>query len=201
MQATVYYSPEAVGSLASLFFDGRYLYSRVHGLGSLGALDGFLKKIGKKLKKTVKAVGKGVKKVAKTSVKVIKKALPIVNQALTFIPGVGWAAKAALTVAEEGFKAIDKAKAKKLQKKQMQAVEQPAPVKVVPVKPVAAATQTAVTKSVSLPTTSPARKSLPVYGMRDFLTINNAVARNQVGAVITSYSIHYTKLYDLDKRC
>lgn len=102
---TVYYSPEAALSGASLFYDGSAffepLYNAVRGLN------------GKKFKGFLKKVGKGVKKVAKTTFKVIEKAIPVANAVLTFIPGVGWAAKAALTAAELGIKAAKKHKAKK----------------------------------------------------------------------------------------
>lgn len=127
-----YFSIEAIGSPYDYFFDGDSYYERATGLSGLRGIDGFLKKIGKKIKKvhkkavkTVKKVHKKVvkvtKKVAKGAIKVIQKALPIVNTALSFVPGIGWAVSAALTVAEMGLtaakKSYDKKKAREQAKK------------------------------------------------------------------------------------
>ncbi len=179
MLTTVYYAPDAVGSLSSVFTDGTYVYERVHQVGSLGALDGWLKKIGKKIKKVGKRALKTVKKVAKVSMKVVKKALPIVNTALTFIPGVGWAAKAALTVAEMGIKAIDKAKAKKKAKrmakvkKMTQTFNQAAAAK--------QQNTASISKSKNIQTASatPTQTAQPQYSTMDFVKINAAVNRSK----------------------
>lgn len=119
MNTTVYYSPEAVGSPHTYFVDKNYMYERVHGLGSLGTLDGWLKRIGRKLKKVAKKAAKVVKKVAKTTAKVLRKVLPVVNTALTFVPGVGWAAKAALTAVEIGLNVAHKASLRRARRRKM----------------------------------------------------------------------------------
>ncbi|WP_075603108.1 hypothetical protein [Saccharicrinis aurantiacus] len=194
MNTTVYYAPDAVGSPASVFTDGDYWYERVHQLGSLGALDGWLKRIGKRIKKGIKKVGKGIKKVAKKSFKILKKvskvagkvirkALPIVNTALTFIPGVGWAAKAALTAVEIGLNAYDKAKARKKAKrvkamvKKMNAKTTRLAKKAKPVSRVNKAPMTQ-NKKVSV---TPVSLPPPQYSALDFMKINAVVNRDKVG--------------------
>lgn len=127
-----YFSIEAIGSPYNYFFDGLYYYERAKGLAGLKGIDGFLKRIGKKIKKVTKKAVKTVKKVtkkavkvtkkvAKGAIKVIQKALPIVNTALAFVPGVGWAVSAALSVAEMGLtaakKSYDRKKAREQAKK------------------------------------------------------------------------------------
>lgn len=186
MTTTIYYAPDAVGSLASIFTDGTYLYERVHQIGSLGALDGWLRRIGKKFKRGIKKFGKGIakvaKKVGKVAVKVVKTALPIVNTALTFIPGVGWAAKAALTVAEEGIKAIDKAskrrKQRKLQKK-LNSMNTRLAKRANKVKPTQRIDKAPISQinQVKLTRVKPAP---PRYSAIDFMRINAAVNRDRV---------------------
>jgi hypothetical protein len=173
MNTTVYYSPEAVGSLAGYFFDGEYMYERVHGLGSLGALDGWLKRIGRKIRRGVKKGLKAVGKVAKKGLKLIKKAIPIVSTALTFIPGAGWVAKAGLSLAEAGISAYDKHRAKRRKRKAN---------KLKRLKAVKAAQQRlrdAVAQKVKSPSVrvTPVRVAPPpkVYTVQDFIRINNAV--------------------------
>ncbi|MGQ1786343.1 hypothetical protein [Saccharicrinis sp. GN24d3] len=201
MNTTIYYAPDAVGSLASIFTDGTYVYERVHQLGSLGALDGWLRRIGKKFKKRVRKIGKGIKKFAKGAVKVakkvgkvtmkvVRKALPIVNTALTFIPGVGWAAKAVLTAAELGIKAYDKHKARKMAKAKANLKRKMAELnskttrlaknanKVKPVQRVdkAPISQT-INNQVKL---RPIKPAAPQYSAMDFMRINAAVNRDKV---------------------
>ena len=194
MNATIFYAPDAIGSDAGYFFDGVYMYERVHGLGTLNGLHGWLRRIGRKLKKGFRKLGKGikriakkawkgVKKVGKVAFKVIKKALPIVNTALTFIPGVGWAAKAALTVAEMGTKAIDKAKKRKLKRRRKRLLQQAKalnkrttrlakPAK--PINPVSNPVSTKVIRKVQV------KKPAPIFTALDFIRINEAVNRNKV---------------------
>ncbi len=117
MNTTVFYAPDAVGSNARYFFDGVDLYERVQGLNGLGDLHGWLKKVTRKLKKGVKKLGKKLKKIGKKAIKFIRKALPIVNTVLSFIPGVGWVAAAALTAVEIGLNAAEKARKRKEKKK------------------------------------------------------------------------------------
>nr|WP_321453581.1 hypothetical protein [uncultured Carboxylicivirga sp.] len=186
MTTTIYYAPDAIGSLASIFTDGTYVYERVHQMGSLGALDGWLKRIGKKLKKTFKVV----KTVAKVSMKVVKTALPIVNTALTFVPGVGWAAKAALTVAEEGIKAIDKAKARKQAKARENLKRKMAelnakttkPVKPVkPVRQVQRVNKAPISQTINQVKLTPKKPATPRYTGMDFMRINAAVKKDKPG--------------------
>ncbi len=202
MNTTVYFAPDAVGSDASYFFDGAYMYERVHGLGSLGALHGWLRRIGKKIKKIGKKVvklhkkiGKKVlkvaKKVGKTALKVIHKALPIASTVLSFIPGVGWAASAALMAAQVGLDAWDKSQKKKAKKrKAKKRVQQmikvmnekttrlAKPAKAVtPINRVDKPSKHEVfVKPVKMTTV----KRNPSYSINDFIKINNAIQRNQV---------------------
>jgi len=185
MTTTIYYSPDAIGSTASLFTDGVNVFERVHQLGNLGALDGWLKKIGRKLGKGIKKVArktfKVVKKVAKVSMKVVKKALPIVNTALTFVPGVGWAAKAALTVAEMGFEAHDRAKARKHHKKQMAELNARITKPVKPVRPVQRIDKAPISQTNNQVKLTPRKPAPPRYTGMDFMRINAAVKRDKPG--------------------
>jgi len=198
MNTTIYYAPDAVGSLASIFTDGTYMYERVHQMGALGALDGWLRRIGKKFKKRVRKIGKGIKKFAKKSFKVVKKvakvagkvirkALPIVNTALTFIPGVGWAAKAALTAVELGIKAYDKHKAKKMAKakanlkRQMAELNAKTTKPVKPVRPVQRVDKAPISQTINNQVKlRPIKPAVPQYSAMDFMRINAAVNRDKV---------------------
>lgn len=155
VNAMLYFAPDAVGAPERYFFDGLYVYERVH-VGGLGSLGGWLKRIGKKIKKKakrihrkvkkhvkrhvrkvvsihkkahkiarrhMKKVGKKLKKFGKKALKVVHKALPIVNTVLSFVPGVGWVAKAALTAAEIGLNAYYKHKNKKAAKKALKKLQ------------------------------------------------------------------------------
>jgi len=200
-KAIAYFSPEAVGSPYVYFTDGRYYYQRVQGLGSLGKLNGWLKRVFKKVKKTVRKVGRGIrkgvkkvgkiakkglktygklmKKTAKTWVKVIHKALPVINTALTFVPGVGWAAKAALTAAEIGMNAAMRAKKRRQQRKEMALLNSK---KTIPVKKAQKVNPVKAVKPVSKPVqplNSQPVKRAPVYTIKDFIKINNAVAKDK----------------------
>jgi len=189
-KAIAYFSPEAVGSPYVYFTDGRYYYQRVQGLGSLGKLNGWLKRVFKKVKKTVRKVGRGIRKgvkkvgkvarkVGKVAVKVIHKALPVINTALTFVPGVGWAAKAALTAAEIGMNAAMRAKKRRQQRKEMALLNSK---KTIPVKKAQKVNPVKAVKPVSKPVqplNSQPVKRAPVYTIKDFIKINNAVAKDK----------------------
>lgn len=218
-KAIAYFAPEAVGSPYDYFTDGRYYYQRVQGLGSLGALNGWLKRVFKKAKKAVRKVGRKVRKVAKkgirvakkvakkgfklakkglktygklmkktakTWVKVIHKALPVVNTALSFVPGVGWVAKAALTAAEMGLNAAMRAKKKREQRRQMAKLNKAKTTLVTKAqkvnavkrvsKPAKAFNQAMPVQSVSRPPV----KRAPVYTINDFIKINKAVAKDRM---------------------
>ncbi len=210
MNATIYYAPDALGSPANYFFDGVHMYQRVQGLGSLGALHGWLKRIGRKVGKGLKKVAKGVVKIHKkafkavvkvtkvvtrAAIKIIAKALPIVNAALTFFPGIGWVAKAVLTVAEMGFKAGDKAidkavkkaKAKRNLRNQMKAMNSKKTTLAKPataVKPVSQVKQVQQVSEHQVTADEPIPKirltpTPPVYTVGDFMKINEAVNKNQ----------------------
>nr|WP_321405872.1 hypothetical protein [uncultured Carboxylicivirga sp.] len=194
MQTTIYYAPDAIGSTATLFTDGVNVFERVYQLGNLGALDGWLKKIGRKIGKGIKKVAKKsfkvIKKVAKVTMKVVKKALPIVNTALTFVPGVGWAAKAALTVAEMGLKAHDKAKARKQAKARENLKRKMAelnartttPVKPVkPVRPVQRIDKAPISQTNNQVKLTPKKPAPPQYTGMDFMRINAAVRKDKPG--------------------
>ena len=115
---TIYYVPDARES-DNYVFDGVYAYEAVR---SLKGLDGRRKKRHKKRRgrfvKFFRRVGKGLKKVGKGVFKVVKKVIPIASTVLTFVPGVGWAAKAALTAAEIGINAAERRKKRRKLKKQ-----------------------------------------------------------------------------------
>lgn len=221
-----YFSIEAIGSPYNYFYDGEWYYERARGLSGLSGIDGFLKKIGKKLKKvakkrlkvikkvakkTAKIAKKGaklgvkaLKKVGKATVKFIHKALPVVNTALAFIPGVGWAVAAALTVAEMGMnyakKKYDQKKARELAKKLNQKKTVPvtpakpvtpvsaAPrkVKVNPVlkvnKPVASSASRKVTRiqPVDEVNSQPAKRTVQYLTVADLMKIQTAVQRQTV---------------------
>jgi len=194
MNATIYYAPDAVGSLSDYFTDGEYMYTRVHGLGQLGALDGWLRRIGRKIKRGVKKIGKKIKKAAKKTWKVVKKvggkaltvirkALPIVSTVLSFVPGVGWVAGAALMAAEMGLNAMHKAQLRKKRRKQMKALNKRKTTPVTPVKKVNPFTP-GVKKTTTRIDNAPIRKTpvkrAPVFTALDFMKINSAVTRSQV---------------------
>lgn len=196
MNTTVYYAPDAVGSLASIFSDGTYMYERVHNLGSLGALDGWLKRIGRKLRKGIKKVGKKafkvMKKVHKVTMKVVRKALPIVSTVLSFVPGVGWAASAALMAAEMGLKAYDKYKSKKdkrkaarkaLRKKMAELnAKTTTPAKPVKrVNPIQRVDMAPISQTIKKVQLTPVKPAPPQYTSMDFMRINQAVNRDKVG--------------------
>ncbi len=196
MTTTIYYAPEAVGSLASIFTDGKNWYERVHNIGSLGALDGWLKKIGKRIKKVAKKSWKVVKKVGRGAVKVLKKVLPIASTVLSFVPGVGWAASAALMAAEMGINAADKAieknRKKKLKKKLQKQMKElnskttrlakPA-TKVTPVNRINkdSIRQTPSVSKVSVKSSIPTIAPPKNYSAMDFMRINAAVNKSKVG--------------------
>jgi hypothetical protein len=189
MTTTIYYAPDAVGSLASIFTDGTYVYERVHQLGSLGALDGWLRRIGKKLKRGVKKFAKGAvkvaKKVGKVTMKVVRKALPIINTALTFIPAVGWAAKAVLTAAELGIKAHDKHKARKMAKakanlkRKMAELNAGTTKPVRPAKPVQRVDKAPISQTINKVKLTRVKPTPPQYTSMDFMRINAAVNRDK----------------------
>ncbi len=195
-KAIAYFAPEAVGSPYQYFTDGRYYYQRIRGLGALGALDGWLKKVWRKTKKVVRSVGRGVrkgvkkvgkvagkvvKKVGKVAVKVIKTALPIVNTALTFIPGVGWAAKAVLTAAEMGMSAIDRAKKRKKLQREAAALNRKTTRPVKPAHPLKPVTAMAAPVPSPAPAPKPAPVNrAPVFTANDFIKINRAVTRDRL---------------------
>jgi hypothetical protein len=185
-----YFSIEAIGSPYNYFYDGEWYYERAKGLSGLSGIDGFLRKIGKKLKKVAKKGLKVVKKVAKKTAKIVKKgaklyvkalktvgkatvkfihkALPVVNTALAFFPGVGWAVSAALTVAEMGMnyakKKYDQKKARELAKKLNQKKTLP----VTPAKPVTPANAGSRKVKVNpvLKVNKPAASSAPMQAAR-----------------------------------
>lgn len=188
-----YFAPEAIGSPYNYFFDGTWYYERAYGLGSLGALDGWLKRIGRGLKKAVKKVGNGVKKVAKkvgkvvkkvgkVAVKVIKKALPIVNTALSFIPGVGWAVKAGLTLAEEGLKAVDRAKKRKELRAEAARLNKARTIPVKKANPVMPVNNPGENENKKPKTTivQPVAKTQPVFTTMDYIKIQRAVQKDRV---------------------
>jgi hypothetical protein len=208
-KAIAYFAPEAVGSSYDYFTDNHYYYQRIQGLGGLGALNGWLKrvfkkakkavrKVGRKVRKGLKKVGKVAKKVGKVAVKVIHKALPIVNTALTFIPGVGWAAKAVLTAAEIGLNAAMRAKKRRAQRKQMAKLNASKTTLVRKVQEVTqikavnpAVKRVATTQTVVSP--PPVRRA-PVYTAQDFMKINKAVAKSRISpaqiAAITRHKVN-----------
>jgi hypothetical protein len=160
------------------------------------------KKVAKKgfklAKKGLKTYGKLMKKTAKTWVKVIHKALPVVNTALSFVPGVGWVAKAALTAAEMGLNAAMRAKKRRAQRKQMAKLNKAKTTLVTKVNkanrlkainPVAARKTAVPVQSISQP---PVRRA-PVYTMNDFIKINKAVAKDRMSpaqvAAITKHKV------------
>jgi hypothetical protein len=185
-KAIAYFSPEAIGSPYQFFTDGRLYYQRAHGLGNLGKLDGWLRRIGKKIKKVakkaIKSVGKNlktvvkvVKKIQKIGFKLIKKALPIINTALTFVPGAGWMVKAALTAAEMGVKAIDKAKKRKKLRQQAAELNRKTTIPAKPAQPLNPVERVASSQAlVPAFKTVPVNRA-PVYTAKDFIKINSAV--------------------------
>lgn len=200
-KAIAYFAPEAVGSPYDYFTDGRYYYQRIQGLGALGGLNGWLKRVFKKAKRAVRKVGRGIrkgvkkvgkgikkglkkvgkvaKKVGKVAVKVIHKALPIVNTALSFVPGVGWVAKAALTAAEIGMNAVMRAKKRKAKRRKMAKLNQmktSLAKKVQKVNRLKAVNPASKTTLVQAP---PVRRA-PVYTAQDFMKINRAVAKDRM---------------------
>lgn len=223
VNATLYYAPDAVGAPERYFFDGIYVYERVH-VGGLGALDGWLKRIGKKIKKGFKKVkkrvrkhvskvksrvkrhirkvkrihrkvGKGLKKFGKKALKVVHKALPIVNTVLTFVPGVGWAAKAALTAAEIGLNAYYKHKDKKAAKRALKKLEAKKRAalkrqmkslnsrKTTPVKPVK---RVVAANKPTQPTSQVVYRT--IYTPNDYLKIQNAVTKGRLSpAQVAAY--------------
>lgn len=194
MNATIYYAPDAVGSLSEFFTDGDYMYTRVHGLGDLGSLHGWLRRIGRKIRRGVKKIGKKIKKVAKKTWKavkkvggkvltVIRKALPIVSTVLSFVPGVGWVASAALMAAEMGLNAMHKAQLRRKRRKQMKALNARKTTPVTPVtkvNPLKKVGKTSSPKVDKEPVQSTPVKKAPVFTAMDFVKINQALNKNRV---------------------
>ncbi len=107
MRTHIYYIPEAQEN-DRYVFDGVFLYE---GLSSLTGLNGK-----GRFKKFFRKIGKGIKKIGKFTFKVVKKAIPVASAVATFIPGVGWAVKAGLTVADIAVKKIKKRRGNKIKK-------------------------------------------------------------------------------------
>jgi len=191
MTNTLYYSGEVVGSPNQIFFDGLDYYTRLSGLNGL---DGWLKKIGRSIGKTFKQAGNQVKKIGRKSLKavtkvtmkslpVIHKALPIVNTALTFVPGVGWAAKAGLTALEIGLDVyMANQKKKEAQKKaqnkaQAQKVIVNKAIKLKRVKPLENKRNDEESYQQKQ---RPVEKSLPRYTGMDYFRIQKAVNKDRL---------------------
>jgi hypothetical protein len=166
-----------------------------------GVKKGFktVKKVAKKgfklAKKGLKTYGRLMKKTAKTWVKVIHKALPVVNTALSFVPGVGWVAKAALTAAEMGLNAAMRAKKRKARRRKMARLNKK---KTTLVKKVQKVNQLKAVNPIQkrkkvVPIQAPPVRRAPVYTAQDFMKINRAVAKDRMSpaqvAALTKHKV------------